>query len=92
MHDRKPQLNLPFRDRSNVIGRLSTSLAARSGLKTSDRIIRVGEKDIYDKLQFDDAISELKPFQRIEIEVQRKGKKKVITVTVGEKSELRRRR
>ena len=92
VHDRKPQLNLPFRDRSNVIGRLSTSLAARSGLKTSDRIIRVGEKDIYDKLQFDDAISELKPFQRIEIEVQRKGKKKVITVTVGEKSELRRRR
>ena len=68
------------------------STAARSGLEKADRIIRVGEKDIYDKLQFDDAISSLKPFQRVEFEVQRKGKKQVITVTIGEKpGQLRRR-
>ena len=90
VHDRDPQLNIRFRGQSNVIQNLpDRSLAARSGLKATDRIIRVGEKDIYDKLQFDDAISNLKPFQKIEFEVQRKGKKQVITVTIGEKSRSR---
>ena len=93
VHDRDPQLNISFRGTSNVIQNLpKNSTAARSGLEKADRIIRVGEKDIYDKLQFDDAISSLKPFQRVEFEVQRKGKKQVITVTIGEKpGQLRRR-
>lgn len=90
VHDRDPQLSIRFRGRTNVIEKVSArSLAARSGLMNSDRIIRIGDKDIYDKLQFDDAISKLKPFQEVEFEVQRKGKKKVIKVMIGEKSEMR---
>ncbi|WP_162273901.1 S1C family serine protease [Mariniblastus fucicola] len=88
VHDRDPEVNLNFRGRTNVIASVPRrSLAARSGLRSSDRVIRVGDKEIYDKLQFDDAISDLKPYQQVEFEVQRKGKKTVVDVTIGEKSE-----
>ena len=87
VHDREAQLSVRFRGGTNVIESVPRrSLARRNGLKASDRIIRIGDKDIYDKLQFDDAISDLKPYQKIEIEIQRKGKKMVINVTIGEKA------
>ena len=63
------------------------SFAAISGLKINDRIIRIGDRDVYDKLQFENVVSQLKPYQKVEFEVQRKGKKQVIEVTIGEKQE-----
>ena len=88
--DRKAELSIELRGESNVIASIPRrSLARRSGLKVSDRIIRIGDKDIYDKLQFEDAISDLKPYQEVEFVVQRKGEKKVITVVLGEKNLLR---
>lgn len=86
--DRDPVLNVRLRADSNVIESIPPrSRARRFGFKESDRIIRIGDKEIYDKLQFDDAISELKPHQVIEFEVVRKGnKKQVINVVIGEKS------
>jgi len=92
VHDRDPMTAIVFRGRTNVIKRIPRiSMSARSGLKANDRIIRVGEKDVFDQLQFDDAISDLKPYQKVEFEVHRKGKKKVINVTIGEKQERGRR-
>jgi S1-C subfamily serine protease len=89
--DGEPDLGLSVRGASNVIEKISPrSFAGRSGLKENDRIIRVGDKEIYDKIQLDDAISDLKPYQKIEFEVQRKGKKKVLDVTIGEKRSMMR--
>ena len=86
VHDRDADLSVSFRGKTNVLSEVpKRSLAARSGLKTSDRIIRVGDQEVYDKLQFDDAISKLKPYQVVELEIQRRGKKQVIEVTMGEK-------
>ena len=88
VHDRDARLSIGFRGKTNVIAEVPRpSMAARSGLKTSDRIIRVGDQEVYDKLQFDDAVSKLKPFQKVEFEIQRRGKKQVIEVTMGEKRE-----
>jgi serine protease Do len=88
--DRQAELSIKLRGESNVIDSVTRrSLADRSGLKVSDRIIRIGEKEIYDKLQFDDAISNLKPYQEVEFEVRRKGKNKILNVVLGEKSLLR---
>ena len=83
--DGTPDLGFTVRGSSCVIQKLSRqSLAARSGLKENDRVIRIGDKQIYDKIQMDDAVSNLKPYQVVEFEVQRKGKNVVLDVTIGE--------
>lgn len=86
VHDRDAQMLIGFRSGTNVISSVpKNSLAARNGLKSADRIIRIGENDVYDKLQFEDVMSKLKPYQKVEFEVLRKGKKQVLNVSVGEK-------
>lgn len=87
VHDREPVILVVFHERTNVIKRAPT----RSKLKAGDRIIRIGDTDIYDKLQFDDAFSKLKPFQQVEFEVKRKGKKEVINIVISEKQRRKRR-
>ena len=87
VHDREPVILVVFHERTNVIKRVPT----RSKLKAGDRIIRIGDTDIYDKLQFDDAFSKLKPFQQVEFEVKRKGKKEVINIVISEKQRRERR-
>ena len=87
VHDREPVILVVFHERSNVLKRVPT----RSKLKAGDRIIRIGDTDIYDKLQFDDAFSKLKPFQQVEFEVKRKGKKEVINIVISEKQRRERR-
>lgn len=90
--DGSPYLGVTFRDRSNVIDSLSrVSPARRSGLEKSDRIIRIGDREIYDLWQLRDVLQTLKPFQEIEFEVQRKGEKKTINVVIGEQPSARRR-
>ena len=88
VHDRDPSISIGFRGMTCVIETLPRrSFAAISGLKINDRIIRIGDRDVYDKLQFENVVSQLKPYQKVEFEVQRKGKKQVIEVTIGEKQE-----
>ena len=90
VHDRDAQLSVSFRGKTNVISDVPRrSMAARYGLKTSDRIIRVGDQEVYDELQFDDAISKLKPFQKVKLEIQRRGEKQTIEVVMGEKKDER---
>jgi len=88
VHDRDPAMMIGFRNGTNVIASVPRrSFAARGGLKKSDRIIRIGDRDVYDKLQFEDVLSTLKPYEKVEFEIQRKGKKQVLEITIGEKRE-----
>ena len=88
VHDRKAEMLVVFRNGTNVITAVPrNSLAARNGLKAADRIVRIDEHKVYDKLQFEDVMSKLKPYQTVEIEVLRKGKKQILEATVGEKRE-----
>lgn len=83
--DKEPYLGMKFRGRSNVIESFARiSPARQAGLKKSDRVIRIGDKEIYDLWQFNEAVQALKPYEEVEFEVQRKGEKETIYVVIGE--------
>ena len=48
-----------------------------------DRITRMDDQEVYDLWQFKDAIADFKPFQEVEVEIQRKGKKRKVLLVVG---------
>ena len=78
------QLGLSLKDRSNVIERVRPgSPSARAGLRVMDRITRMDDQEVYDLWQFKDAIADFKPFQEVEVEIQRKGKKRKVMLVVG---------
>jgi len=63
--------------------------AAKAGIRTGDRIVRIGEHEIHSWLDLRRAINEHKVGDRVEITIERNGKRKKIVVTLGERPEGR---
>jgi len=60
------------------------SPAAKSGLKTGDRVIKLGSEDVRDVEKFLQAVGAKKPGDKLALGVMRDGKEQKLSVTLGE--------
>jgi len=63
------------------------SPAAKAGLKAGDVIVKVGSQDVDSAKAVHKALADTEPDQQMAVEVVRKGKKKEVSVTLGEMPE-----
>lgn len=66
------------------------SPAAKAGLKSGDRLVKLGDEDVADVEQFLRAVAAKKPGDRLVLGVLRDGKEQRLTVTLGERADRER--
>lgn len=61
--------------------------AEKAGIKTGDIIVEIDGKEVADTTELRNTVARLKPGKEVEVVVLRDGKRKTLTVTIGEQPE-----
>jgi serine protease Do len=77
------QLDLPVDRGALVVDILPDGPAAQAGIRSQDVIVRIGGRDIGSSEDVRDAVVELAPDERVEVEVIRNGDAQTLRVTLG---------
>ena len=73
---------------AKVLSVSENSGAAKAGLKKDDIITKVNDKPVFDHEQLSNAITELKPDDKVNITYKRDGKENKTTVTLGKRKRV----
>ena len=85
--DRIPSLFFFVKGDTTEVEKLSRNrAAARAGIRRGDKILKIGDTEVGNKEEVFKAIQDLRPFDVVEIVVERRGRKRTLKATVGERS------
>ena len=79
------QLNVPDGTRGSLVGQVQPgSPAAKAGIQTGDVIVKLGDKDVPDPVSLRNLTARSEIGAQLPVEVYREGKRRTLTVTIGE--------